>query len=279
MSSAAVDTKKSAAADSGKPKKARLSDRAKAERNLGWKLAGPAFVVMVLVTMYPILNALYLSFFKYRLTDPAGKKFVGLQNYVSAFKDSLFWEAMWTTLIITLVTVVVELILGFAIAMLMNKIVMPRRTLRTVVLLPYAIITVVSAFAWKFGFDVSTGFVNHWLHTLSFGSFPLDYDWFGQRWSALFVICLSEIWKTTPFMSLLLLTGLAPGRLLHGGSGQGRRRHVVAAPHEGDPAEHEGRHHGRPAVPHARRLPHLRQPVRHDRRCQQDDVPVDARLA
>ena len=209
MSSAAVDTKKSAAADSGKPKKARLSDRAKAERNLGWKLAGPAFVVMVLVTMYPILNALYLSFFKYRLTDPAGKKFVGLQNYVSAFKDSLFWEAMWTTLIITLVTVVVELILGFAIAMLMNKIVMPRRTLRTVVLLPYAIITVVSAFAWKFGFDVSTGFVNHWLHTLSFGSFPLDYDWFGQRWSALFVICLSEIWKTTPFMSLLLLTGLA----------------------------------------------------------------------
>ncbi|MBE7370152.1 carbohydrate ABC transporter permease [Dermacoccus barathri] len=209
MSSAAVDTKKSAAADSGKPKKARLSDRAKAERNLGWKLAGPAFVVMVLVTMYPILNALYLSFFKYRLTDPAGKKFVGLQNYLSAFKDTLFWEAMWTTLIITLVTVVVELVLGFAIAMLMNKIVVPRRTLRTVVLLPYAIITVVSAFAWKFGFDVSTGFVNHWLHTLSFGSFPLDYDWFGQRWSALFVICLSEIWKTTPFMSLLLLTGLA----------------------------------------------------------------------
>ena len=116
---------------------------------------------------------------------------------------------MGTTLIITIVTVVVELILGFAIAMLMNKIVMPRRTLRTVVLLPYAIITVVSAFAWKFGFDVSTGFVNHWLHTLTFGSFPLDYDWFGQRGSSLFVICLSEIWKTTPFMSLLLLTGLA----------------------------------------------------------------------
>ena len=144
-------------ATGAKRKKAPLSDRARAERNLGWKLAGPAFVVMCLVTLYPILNALYLSFFKYRLTDPAGKKFVWFQNYASALKDSLFWNAMGTTLIITIVTVVVELILGFAIAMLMNKIVMPRRTLRTVVLLPYAIITVVSAFAWKFGFDVSTG--------------------------------------------------------------------------------------------------------------------------
>lgn len=209
MSTAAVETTEAAATTSNKPKKARLSDRARAERALGWKLAGPAFIVMVLVTMYPILNALYLSFFKYRLTDPAGKKFVGLQNYVSAFKDSLFWQAMGTTLFITIVTVVVELILGFAIAMLMNKIVLPRRTLRTVVLLPYAIITVVAAFAWKFGFDVQVGFVNHWLHTLTFGSFPLDYNWFGGRWSSLFVICLSEIWKTTPFMSLLLLTGLA----------------------------------------------------------------------
>ena len=104
-----------------KRKKAPLSDRARAERNLGWKLAGPAFVVMCLVTLYPILNALYLSFFKYRLTDPAGKKFVWLQNYASALKDSLFWNAMGTTLIITIVTVVVELILGFALALVMHR--------------------------------------------------------------------------------------------------------------------------------------------------------------
>ena len=74
-------------ATGAKRKKAPLSDRARAERNLGWKLAGPAFVVMCLVTLYPILNALYLSFFKYRLTDPAGKKFVWFQNYASALKD------------------------------------------------------------------------------------------------------------------------------------------------------------------------------------------------
>ena len=187
----------------------RLSDRAKAEQRLGWKLAMPAFVVMLLVTAYPILQAIWNSFFAYRLTDPDNREFVGLNNYVVSFGDSVFWSAMLATVIITVITVVVELVLGFVIALVMHRIVLPRRTLRTVVLIPYSIITVVSAFAWKFGFDVSTGFVNHWLHTLTFGSFPLDYDWFGQRGSSLFVICLSEIWKTTPFMSLLLLTGLA----------------------------------------------------------------------
>ena len=193
----------------GKTRKAPMTARAKAERSLGWKLAGPAFIVMCLVTLYPILNAVYLSLFKYRLTDPAGKKFVGLQNYISALGDPMFWQAMKTTLLITVITVVVELVLGFAIAMLMNKVVLPRRTLRTVVLIPYAIITVVSAFAWKFGFDNQVGFINSWLHTLTFGSFPLDYDWFSNFGSSLVVICLSEIWKTTPFMSLLLLAGLA----------------------------------------------------------------------
>jgi multiple sugar transport system permease protein len=68
---------------------------------------------------------------------------------------------------------------------------------------------VVSAFSWLFAARVDTGFFNHWLNVLTFGGFPMDYDWFGGRWSALAIICLSEIWKTTPFMSLLLLAGLA----------------------------------------------------------------------
>ena len=131
------------------------------------------------------------------------------QNYVTALTDVVFWRAMGVTLFITVVTVVVELILGFIIAMTMHRIVIPRKTLRTVVLIPYSIITVVSAFAWYFGFSVGPGFANYWLNTLSFGAWPLEYDWFGGTWSALAIICLSEIWKTTPFMSLLLLAGLA----------------------------------------------------------------------
>jgi multiple sugar transport system permease protein len=195
--------------DSGKPAKVRLSDRAKAERLLGWKLAGPAFVVMLAVTAYPILNAVWLSLYSYRLTDPSARKFVFLNNYVVVLTDGLWWGAVLTTVLITLFTVGVELVLGMALAMIMNKIVIPRRSLRTVVLIPYAIITVVSAFAWRFAFSVDTGFLNHWLHTLTFGAFPETYDWFGSHFSALFAICISEIWKTTPFMSLLLLAGLA----------------------------------------------------------------------
>ena len=189
-----MSTATEAAPDTRK-RKGGLSDRAKGERSLGWKLAGPAFIIMLLVTLYPIAYAIYLSLFSYRLTDPSARKFVGLQNYITALGDGLFWEAFMTTFFIVVVTLVFELILGFAIALLMNKVVLPRRTLRTIVLIPYAIITVVSAFAW--------------LHTLSFGAWDLNYDWVGGRWSALFIICLSEIWKTTPFVSLLLLAGLA----------------------------------------------------------------------
>ena len=191
-----------------KPKVA-LSDRARQERALGWKLAGPAFVIMLFVTLWPIGDAIWLSLFNYRLTDPAGRKFVWFQNYVTALSDPLFWQAFVTTFVIVIFTLVFELVIGFALALVMNKIVVPRKTLRTVVLIPYAIITVVSAFSWKYAAAVDTGFFNHWLHWISAGGFPLDYDWFGGRWSSLLIISLSEIWKTTPFMSLLLLAGLA----------------------------------------------------------------------
>ncbi len=188
---------------------AKITDRARGERRLGWRLAGPAFVIMLLVTLYPIVYAVYLSLFNYRLTAPDERRFVFLQNYVTALTDSLFWQTFTTTFVIVIVTLAIELVLGMAVAMVMNKIIIPRRTLRTVVLIPYSIITVVSAFSWLYAASVNTGFVNHWLHALTFGGFPLEYDWFGGRWSSLAIICLSEIWKTTPFMSLLLLAGLA----------------------------------------------------------------------
>nr|WP_255218345.1 sugar ABC transporter permease [Janibacter terrae] len=167
----------------------------------------PAFVVMLLVTAYPILQAVWNSFFAYRLTDPANREFVGLNNYIVSFSDSVFWSAMWATVLITVITVVVELILGFIIALVMHRIVLPRRTLRTIVLIPYSIITVVSGFTWLFMYRTDTGFVNRWTSWVP--GVSENYDWFGSFWPSIFVICLSEIWKTTPFMSLLLLAGLA----------------------------------------------------------------------
>jgi multiple sugar transport system permease protein len=182
--------------------KAALSDRARHERRLGLMLSAPAVIVMLLVTAYPVVNALYTSLFNYRLSDPEGREFVGLSNYLVILTDSLFWSVVGTTAIITVITVAIELVLGMALAMVMHRIVFGRRTVRTAILIPYGIITVVSAYAWKYAFALDSGFVNNWLNLG-------DFDWFGQRWSAIVVITLTEVWKTTPFMSLLLLAGLA----------------------------------------------------------------------
>lgn len=190
------------AAGRGRERRADISDRSRAERRLGLILSAPAVIVMLLVTAYPLGNAVYLSLFRYRITAPDDREFVGLGNYVTALTDALFWQDVLTTFLITFVTVAVELVIGFALAMVMHKALFARRTLRTAILLPYGIVTVISAFAWRYAFDLQSGFVNGW--------FGLgDYAWFSGRWSSLFVIILSEIWKTTPFVSLLLLAGLA----------------------------------------------------------------------
>jgi trehalose/maltose transport system permease protein len=183
---------------------AKVSDRSRAENRLGWKLVAPAVVMMLLVTAYPMFRALYLSLYKYRLTAPDDREFAGLSNYVTILTDSLWWEDVFNTVLIMVVTVAVELVIGFAFAMVMHRIIFARSVVRTSILIPYGIITVVSAFAWQFAFSLNNGFVNGWLPFV--GS---DYNWFGGRWSALFAICVSEIWKTTPFMSLLLLAGLS----------------------------------------------------------------------
>jgi multiple sugar transport system permease protein len=179
-----------------------MTDRAKRERKLGWWLSAPALLVMLLVTAYPMANALYLSLFEYRLTDPGARRFIGLSNYLVILTDSVWWSDVLTTFIITAVTVSVELIIGFTLAMVMHRILIGRRTVRTSILLPYGIITVVSAFAWKFAFASDSGFINSWFNLG-------DFAWFSHRTSALVAICLTEIWKTTPFISLLLLAGLA----------------------------------------------------------------------
>jgi multiple sugar transport system permease protein len=178
-----------------------ISDRAKAEARLGVLLSTPAVLVMLLVAGYPILTAVYLSLFDYRLTDPSARAFVGLDNYRVILTDNLWWSDFSTTFVITAITVAAELALGFAFALIMHNAVFGRGAVRTAILIPYAVITVVSAYAWQYAFATDSGFVNPWL--------GLNTDWFGGRATALAVICFSEVWKTTSFVSLLLLAGLA----------------------------------------------------------------------
>lgn len=191
-----------------------LSERARSERRLGIMLAAPAFIIMLAVTVYPILQAFYDSLFSYRLTAPEEREFLGLANYGVLLTDPVFWRDLGVTILITVVTVAVELVLGFLLALVMhNAIKNLRGLLRTAILVPYGTITVVSAFAWFYAFDINTGYINTWFSWLPIIS--ETFNWFGSAPPALTVIMASEIWKTTPFISLLLLAGLAqvPGEL------------------------------------------------------------------
>ena len=179
-----------------------MSSRTRSERRLGWMLCAPAVIAMLLVTAYPIGYAVVLSFQDIDLRFPEEGGFVGFDNYASVLSSDLWWTDLFNTAFITVVTVAVELALGMAIALVMYRAIFGRGAIRASVLIPYGIVTVVAAFSWQFAFDPATGFVNN---------LPLiadDKAWFGDRFSSFAVIIMAEVWKTTPFMALLLLAGL-----------------------------------------------------------------------
>jgi len=171
------------------------------EHRLAWLLCAPAMITMLAVTAYPIAYAFWLSLHRFDLRFPDERSFVGIANYVSVLTSEVWWQSLINTMIITIGSVSVELVLGIGLALCMHHAIFARRTVRTSILIPYGIITVVAAFAWKFAFDPTTGFVNAILN--------LEGAWLTERWSSFLVIILAEIWKTTPFMALLLLAGLA----------------------------------------------------------------------
>jgi len=179
-----------------------VSQRTRSERKLAWMLCAPAVLAMLAVTAYPIGYAIVLSLQQVDLRFPDEGGFVGLDNYIAVLGSELWWTDFFNTIFILVTTVAIELVLGMAIALVMHRAIFGRGVIRTSVLIPYGIITVVAAFAWQFAFAPETGFVNN---------LPLisdEMDWFGGRFSSFAVIIMAEVWKTTPFMALLLLAGL-----------------------------------------------------------------------
>ncbi|MDQ4098388.1 MAG: sugar ABC transporter permease [Actinomycetota bacterium] len=164
-------------------------------------LCAPAVFVMLAVTLYPLVYAVWLSLQRYDLRVPGAHEFVGLRNYLTVLSSNLWWKDFLATAVITVTSVAIELVIGMALAMFMHRAIFGRRTVRTSILIPYGIITVVAAFAWQFAFTPDLGFVNTWLNT--------NTAWLTERSTSYLVITMTEVWKTTPFMSLLLLAGLA----------------------------------------------------------------------
>lgn len=178
-----------------------LSQGKRAERRLGWLLCAPAAVVMLAVTAYPILYSVWLSLQRYDLRFPADREFVGLANYAAVLSNEFWWSAFFVTVLITVVSVAFELVLGMGLALVMHRTLVGRGLVRTSALIPYGIVTVVAAFSWRYAWTPGTGYL---ANLFTPDSAPLT-----ERASALAIIIGAEIWKTTPFMALLLMAGLA----------------------------------------------------------------------
>ncbi|CCH28228.1 sugar ABC transporter permease [Actinosynnema sp. NPDC047251] len=184
-----------------KPGRAALSEGKKAERRLGLLLCAPAVLVMAAVAGWPILYSLWLSLQRYDLKFPDRQEFVWFDNYVTVLSNSYWWNAVWITVVITVVSVIIELVLGMVLALIMHRTLVGRGIVRTSTLIPYGIVTVVAAFSWRYAWTPGTGYLSE----LVAGGEPV----LTQKIPALMVVILAEIWKTTPFMALLLMAGLA----------------------------------------------------------------------
>jgi multiple sugar transport system permease protein len=205
MSTGAVTAPRTA---SPPPRRRHLTERTRAERRLAAMLVGPAAIVMIAVTAYPIIDAVILSLQRADLRFPAQNKFIGLSNYGHVLSAPVWWQDVLHTAIITVITVSFQFVLGMLLALVMHRVIFARGLVRGIALIPYGIVAVVSAYSWQLAFSLNSGWIPK---LLGLSSDPLSHS-FG-----LYVaIIIAEIWKNTPFMALLLLAGLAlvPDELL-----------------------------------------------------------------
>jgi multiple sugar transport system permease protein len=176
------------------------------ERRLAFFMVSPSILVMVLVAAWPIAYAIWLSLHDYSVIHPGLSRWAGstgLRNYSDVLWGSYagdFWSAVRVTVIFSAASVFFEFLLGLAMALAMHAAFKGQGVLRTVVLVPWAVLTVVTAIMWRTIFDPTLGFVNNVLGTNTI--------WLGEQPQALIVMIVADVWKTAPFMALLLLAGL-----------------------------------------------------------------------
>jgi trehalose/maltose transport system permease protein len=180
---------------------------ARRRTRLAWLLMTPALLCSAFVALYPLARTFYLSLTSARFGDPNPPRFVGMRNYADLVGDLFFREAVWLTVLFTVVTVLAELLLGLCVALLVNTRFRGRGGVRAAMLIPWAIPTVISAQMWKWMFNDVYGVFNdllvHKLHLL-----PRAIAFTAEESTSFWAAAIVDIWKTTPFMALLLLAGL-----------------------------------------------------------------------
>lgn len=176
------------------------------ERRTGWLLTIPALVILALVFAYPILRAIWQSFFTINLGTQLDPQFNGLDNYARMAQDGRFWNTLWNSIVFTVSSVVLELILGMGIALVLNQAFRGRGVVRTIAIIPWALPTALIALAWTWIFNDQYGVVNDLLMRL--GLIRTGVNWLGNPTLAMVAVVFADVWKTTPFISILLLAGL-----------------------------------------------------------------------
>ncbi len=170
------------------------------ERRLAVFMVSPSLLLIALVAAYPIGYAIWLSLNEYSVRVAGLSRWAGLRNYEAVLSDPEFWDAFRTTFIFSISSVALETVLGLAMALAMQAAFRGQGVLRTVVLVPWAVLTVVTAIMWRSIFESPIGFVN--------SVFGTETPWLGSEPEALIVMIIADVWKTAPFMALLLLAGL-----------------------------------------------------------------------
>ncbi len=183
----------------------RLDARSRAEERLGWTLVAPATLAIACVALYPLAWVVWLSL-RDRMILFGVDRWCGLANYSALLGDARFWNALFNTGLFTVETVAVELVAGLAIALVLNCSFPGRGLARAAVLIPWAIPTVVSARMFEWMYNSEAGVVNYVLRASGLVTGPVD--WLGDPFWAFQAAVLVDVWKTTPFVALLLLAGL-----------------------------------------------------------------------
>jgi multiple sugar transport system permease protein len=170
-----------------------------------WSLLLPALIALAAVSLYPILNGIWLSLTNTSLITN-DSSFIGLTNYTTLLNDGQFWNAWTHTVIFTFVSTGLETLIGVLMALLLFEHFVGRSALRAIMLVPWAMPTVVTSKMFGWLFDGQHGVINYL--GVKLGLLSANVDWLGSSHTALGTIILADVWKTTPFMALLLLAGL-----------------------------------------------------------------------
>lgn len=185
----------------------RGSELQRSQTRLAWILLAPTLILIAFVALWPLAQTIWSSFTNARLASVQPTRFVGLSNYAYLIRDTFWWSAVWTTFKFALVTVVFEFLLGTIVALVINSNFKGRGLMRTAMLVPWAIPTVVSAQMWNWMYNDVYGVVNDLLVN-KFNLINNNVAWVALPSTSIYAIAAVDIWKTTPFVALLLLAGL-----------------------------------------------------------------------